>query len=357
MKIRLGILDNDKLYKTRLINYFNANYADKLELFSFSSMENLMQYLDVNKLDVVLASESAAPQMPKLPQTIAFAYWSESANVESIHGVKVVCKYQKAELIYKEILGLYAEVENDIVYHFGSTDGGMVICFVGAAGGVGTSTVAAGSAMYFARHGKKALYLDLTEMGDAGQFFSGEGNANLSDALYAVKSSKTNIFLKLESMVKRDNSGVNFFDSCKVALDMRDAKPEDLKTLVKVCAQSGSFDVICVDVDSAMGQKLDAIFEVCNAITFVCDSAPISIAKLVKMMQAYSLDQNEKTNVLRKAYLIYNRFHSNGHKPELEFDVQELGGINVFKNGTPVQVAQQIAEKTVFERYLAQMGG
>ena len=136
MKIRLGIIDNDGMYKTRLINYFNANYADKLEIFSFSTLENLKQYMQESNLDVLLADEESVPDTEEIPAGVAFAYWSDSANIDSIRNKRTVCKYQKAELIYKEILGLYAEIDNNVTSYKLDGSGGAVLTFMGAAGGV-----------------------------------------------------------------------------------------------------------------------------------------------------------------------------------------------------------------------------
>lgn len=358
MRIRLGILDGDTLYKTRLINYFNANYADKLEIFSFSDTAALRQYMAGKRLDVILAGESSVPDPKQIPEGSAFAYWSEAANVDSIRNIRTVCKYQKAELIYKEILGLYAESESNITsYRMGNGEKSMVLTFLGAAGGVGTSTAAAGCAFYFAQHGKKVLYLDLTELGQTGLYFNGEGNATLSEALYAIKSNHANLFLKLESMVKRDTSGVSFYESCRVALDFRDATADNLTTLIRCMSESKSFDYLVIDTDSLMTAKQEAILAASTAVILVSDGTQTSNQKLARLAQAYRLEDSRKSNAARKLMLLYNRFHTGAQKVAPMEDVPELGGINVYKNGSPAAIAAAIAGKPVFEQFLQRTEG
>ena len=86
-------------------------------------------------------------------------------------------------------------------------------------GGVGGSSAAAACAMRFAQKGKRALYLNLERFGSADVFFSAEGSSSLGDVIYAVKSQKGNLEIRLESSVKRDGSGVFFFSPPKLALD------------------------------------------------------------------------------------------------------------------------------------------
>lgn len=356
MKIRLGILDRDALYKTRLINYFNANYADKLEIFSFSSLQGLQQYMAGQRIDVLLADEVSIADVKSIPEGVAFAYWSEAANIDSIRNMRTVCKYQKAELIYKEILGLYAELESNVTSYNPNGSASQVLTFVGAAGGVGTSTVAAGCAMYLARRGKKVLYLDLTEMGSASLYFTGEGTFTLSDVIYSIKSNHANLFLKLESMVKRDNCGVNFYESCKVALDIRDTKPDDITTLIQAISGTKSFEYIIVDSDNMLTAKQEAIFAASSAIIVIGDGTLNANQKLERFINACRLREGNKNSAVRKMFLLYNRFHTGAQKAILKDEIPELGGINAYKNGLPRQIAEEISGKNVFERFLRTEG-
>ena len=357
MRIRLGILDMDALYKTRLINYFNAYYADKLEIFSFSDVGTMQQYLSGKRLDVILADEHSVPDPRVVDKGIAFAYWSEAANVDSIRNIKAVCKYQKAELIYKEILSLFAEVESNVTsYRMGDGSRSTVVTFLGAGGGVGATTAAAGCAMYLANNGKRTLFLDLTELGCTASYFHSEGSFTLSEALYAIKSNHSNLFLKLESMVKRDvDNGVSFYDSARVALDMRDATADNLKTLLNCLAESKSFDFIVVDADTQMSAKQNVILEASAAVVLVSDGGPTANAKMVRLAEAYRLDPSTG-KAGRKLHVMYNRCHTGAQKVRIE-DVVELGDVNVFKNADAARIAAEIANRGVFRRFIAKPEG
>lgn len=82
-----------------------------------------------------------------------------------------------------------------------------------AGGGVGSSSLAAACALNFAARGRSVLYLNLEKFGGSSQFFSGEGQFDMSDVVLSLKSRKANLALKLESYVRRDPRGVFFFAS------------------------------------------------------------------------------------------------------------------------------------------------
>lgn len=356
MRIRLGILDSDVLYKNRFINYFNANYADSIELFSFSELDSLLRHLRQSKLDVLLAAPDIVPDPEAIPTGPAFAYWAETIGIDSINNVRTVCKYQKAELIYKELLGLYAETDSKVVFGHKDADHSMVLSFLGAAGGVGASTVAAGAALYFARRGKRVIFLDTTCLGQASIYFQGEGGASLSEVMYAIKSNHANLFLKLESMVKRDSSGVRYYDSFRVALDGRDSTPENFEALIEAVSGSGSYDVVVVDAENSMGEKQQVILNNSSAVVVLSDGTTVANQKVRRLLEAIHLEKNDCRDILNRTYLLYNRFHTGGQKVDVSDLVNELGGINAYKNAQPAQIAAEISNKTIFDVFLKGLG-
>lgn len=354
MRIRLGILDQDELYKDRLTKYFGENYADKVDIFSFTSQVKLESFLENGTLDVLLADEHSIPDSKSLPEEISFAYWADTANVE-IRNVRTICKYQKAELIYKEILGLYAETQRSITdYYLGSGRGCGIVTFLGAAGGVGTSTAAAGCAQRAAALGKRVLFLDMTQLGMTDMFFTGTGSNTLSDVLYTIKSNRSNLFLKLESMARQDESGVNFYASCDVALDARDAGEEDVSTLIHCLSESGNYDLIVIDADPVMSDKQQAILNLSNLVILVSNGTPVANRKLSKLVNAFRLDATADKKLLRKVVTLYNKF---GTGAQLAPDMGEflnLGSISVYKQATAKQIAQEIATKSLMDSLIVQ---
>ena len=154
MKIKIAILEQDAGYLSRITNVFNVRYADKLEVYSFTTYDGAMEALDTKRIDVLLADDSFEIDEESLPRRCGFAYLVDSAGIESVRDCVAICKFQKADLIYKQILGAYSEKAESISKLSSQVDEDCsVIAFMSPAGGVGTSSIAAACARRFAGHG------------------------------------------------------------------------------------------------------------------------------------------------------------------------------------------------------------
>lgn len=182
-----------------------------------------------------------------------------------------ICKFQKADLIYKQILSIYSEVISNISGLKLNVDECKVLAFTSAGGGTGSSTVAAACAVHFASKGRKVLYLNLEEFGSSDIFFEGEGQFDMSDVVYALKSNKTNLVLKLESCVRQDTSGVYFFSQPKVALDILELGTEDILRLISELEMTGAFDYIIADMGLGLDEKHLKIYGRAYAVVLVGD--------------------------------------------------------------------------------------
>ena len=56
MKLKVAILDNDINYLDRLTSTFNSKYADKLEVYSFTEKEKVIETLKKVRMDVLLTT-------------------------------------------------------------------------------------------------------------------------------------------------------------------------------------------------------------------------------------------------------------------------------------------------------------
>lgn len=352
MKIRIGILEQDRVYVSRLIRYFTTYYIDKIEISAFYDLEKFLEFIQHSPIDIFLASPDLVPADLELPRTMIMAHISEVSQAESLNGVKAVYKYQKAESLYREILGLYAELDKKTAYK--ESDGtGQLHFFMGASGGVGTTTMAASCAVRLASYGKKVLYFNLEENGILTPFLQGDGTATLSDVLYAVKSNRSNLVLKLESIVRKSNQGVYFYEPFALALDAHELLAEELEEILKTIMQYQTYDHIIVDADSTVLWKRDLLMQFSKNIFIVSDGSVISNMKLKKLLQELALrDQSEEKRNMAKVEVIYNRFKNTGRKAETEYQEPVFGVIEELGNNLPDYVVENISRKPFFDKLL-----
>lgn len=344
MKIKLAILENDQIYLGRVSSSFNVKFFDNLIVYAFTNLEMALSAIKENRIDLFLVSDSFDIDTAWLPETCGFAYLVDSANIETVRGCPAIFKFQKIELIYKQLLGMYAEKSDAVAGTGNGESGTRVLLFSSPSGGTGTSTVAAAFCRYFSARGKKMLYLDLEKFGSVDCFFSGEGQAGMSDVIYALKSSNPNLSLKLESTVKVDASGVYFYSSAKVALDMLEFRVGEMVRLINVLRASGGYDYIVIDADFDIGQDSSKLLRLVNGIVWVCDGSETANRKIEQAILALSiLDKRLNMSATGKLVLLYNRYSSKTGKMLTGTDARVAGGLPKYEHATLAQVVDQLA--------------
>lgn len=342
MKIKVAILDDNLSYLNRITLAFTNKFADKMEIHSFTNQDVAMSSLIKDRIDVLVASDCFEINVSEIPKRCGFVYFVDSVNIEEFRGQKTISRYQKAEVIYKEIISIYSENVSDV--KFEASADSYVCTFLPVSGGSGSSSVAAAYAKKLAISGKKVLYLNLEQFGNSEVFFSGEGQSNFSDVIFSLKSKKTNLALKLESYAKEDATGVNFFSGVRTALDMLELSEEDIERLFSGIRLIGSYDYIIVDADFNMDKKTFTIFSQSQTIVFVADGSEISNDKFARAQQALQLyEQQKDASFLSKASLIYNRFSNKVGKIVENNEIRIIGGIQRFEHASATQVVDQIS--------------
>ena len=350
MKIKLAILDKDQNYLNRIVNVFETKYADKLQLYSFTDCDVAFATVQNEKIDVMLASDFFAVDLERLPKRCAFAFLVDSADVEIINEQRAVCKFQKADLIYKQVLSVYSE-------NAGCSSGlrhddgcGKVILFQPVSGGVGASSIAAACAINFASKGKRVLYLNFEHFGSSDIFFKAEGQFDMSDIVFALKSKKVNLAMKLESCVKMAESGVFFYSESKIALDMMELTSEDIIKLLTELRFVGSYDYIIVDTDFSIDRNALEIYRNVDTIVWIGDGSESSNSKLFRAYKSLdAVEQNEAVDFFDRMVIIYNKFSNKTGKLLTEIRITNIGGFPRIEHATSAQVLEQLSTKNIFD--------
>lgn len=352
MKIKLALLDRDMHYLSRITAVFTNRFSDKLEVYSFTDEQIALEKLQASKIHVFLASDAFHIDTALLPKHCGFAYFVESANIETYKDMPAICKYQKVETIYKMVLEIFSEtVSTSIGIKYNADSHVRVVTFVSASGGVGSSTAAVACAKSFAANGQKTLYLNLEQFGNTRLFLSGEGQTSFSDVLFALKSNKTNLSLKLESNVRQDSSGVYFYESPEKALDMLELKTEEIQKLINGLMLAGFYENIVFDIDFSFHASTMEIFKQSSSIVFVSDGSEISNDKFLRVHQAIEiLDEHAGEHLLPRVVLFYNKFSSKTGRALADV-AHSIGGAPKYDHATTEQIVSQLVGLGVFQKF------
>ncbi|MBE6961228.1 MAG: chromosome partitioning protein ParA [Ruminococcaceae bacterium] len=353
MKIKLAILEKDPSYLNRIVTAFSVKYADNLEIYSFTNGELALSALDTNRIDVFLVSDAFEIEMNAIPKRCGFAYFVDSPDVETLNNQRAICKFQKADLIYKEILSLYSENKGGATGLKFNDDSTKLIAFSSPSGGSGSSTAAAACAMHFATKGKKTLYLNLEKFGSADAFFRGSGGFDMSDVIYALKSKKTNLPMKLEGCVKQADNGVYFYSQTKVALDMLELSAEDMIRLLAELKITGSYDYIVADMDFSIDAASIQAYKQAHAVVWVGDGSELSNMKIQRAFTAVSiLEQNAGAPLTDRLGLIYNKFSNKTGKTAGNIGIREIGGAPRYDHAPVEQILNQLSAAEMFDKII-----
>lgn len=352
MKIKLALLDNDQNYLNRIVSVFNIRYADKLEIYSFTRIESALSALESTRIDIFVSSVAFDVNTAALPKRCGFAYFVDSADIDSVNNQRAICKYQKADLIYRQILSIYSENAGGVSETRFGDDSCKVIAFASPCGGTGSSTMAAACASYYAAKGEKTLYLNFEKFGSADAFFSAEGQFDMSDIIFALKSRKANLSMKMESCVKQDRRGVYFYSQPKVALDMIELKSDEIIRLISEAKLLGSYSYIILDLDFGIDSDTIKILKQANALVWTGDGSEISNIKISRAYDALAIsEQNEDVPILNRTVLIYNKFSNKSSRAlASNIELKNIGGAPRYEHASVSQILDSLSSIEMFGR-------
>lgn len=353
MRIKLAILERDINYIDRIRSVFNMRFADKIEILSYTDAKTALAALEKYKVDVFLAGDEYEISMEDIPKRCGFAYFVEEPSLERLRGQETVCKFQQAEIMYKQILNLYAEKFQGVIGKIGDAKT-VILWFASAGGGCGSSSAAAAAAVHFARNQKKVLYLELDEFGDAGLFFHGNGQTDMDDLIIAAKSKKKNIQLKLESSVRRDEQyGVCFFAAPPLALDINEIVEEDIAFLMEEIRKSGIYDIVIVDRKLSLGALGRQLWKEANRVVLVTDGSETGNCHLNRAIEGMkTLAGQSEDYWMEKLLLLYNRFDRNTGCMLNREDISAMGSIPYYERATTAQVLQNASLLPLFDNVM-----
>lgn len=350
MKIKLAILEQDKNYLERIVHVFHTRYADEIEVYSFTEEDTAFAAINDMKVDVLLANEWFDIDTSVLPERCRFAYLVDSHGIDTVNEQRAICKFQKVDLIYKEITSIYAEKAVGIATANQEEGRTKVLMFASPSGGTGNSSMAAACATHFSKQGKRCFYLNLEKFSSTDIFFQGDGAHSMSDIIFFLKSKKANLSTKLESCVKQDISGVCFYGAARNALDMMELKMEDIQRLISEIRMTGTYDYIVVDMDFGITKEYLRLFRKAHQIIWISDGTTVSNRKI---MMAYcaleTKEQEDRRTILSKTSLIYNKFNNKTSKVIDDIRIQNIGGTPRFEGADERTVVEHLSNMNFFQ--------
>ncbi len=350
MKYNIAIVDKDELYLGRICRIFSERYADKMTLYSYSSLDNYETGKKINQFDLVLFAEGMI-KPEDISQEIQAAYFVDQNDIDKIEEYQAICKFQKHEVLFKQILDICLEKE---ITHYTKKNvlGNItkVLVVTSAQGGVGTTTVATAIARHHAQQGKKVLYLSLEQNAVTDMFFQGSEEFTFSDVIYTIKSKKSNMISRVDNIVQKDDSGVYFFRPSRTVFDMHELTNADIEMLLKEICTMGSYEYIVVDAHLEFNAEGYFLCDYADHILLVSDNSRTSEKKIEQLNAALMIwDTQKATRFRSKCSLVYNRFVQRTDMQD-EQQLKTIGYIPVLNGMSEQQISEQISVMPFWEK-------
>lgn len=339
MKINIAICTTDVQYSERVSIYCQKRYYDKFSWNLFSDFSYLTEFVTKQDADIILVGKEMEQAAVELAQNADNeSVWISLVDDEddvAPEGFRKLQKYVGIDRIYRNLLEAYSDKEH---IHYRSTaivnDKTAIYAFVSASGGVGTSTLAIAAALYFARL-EKVLYINLENIGVVQPVFASGKRNGMDEVLYALKSRRKALELKLESAVDKDKSGVYFFEVGENPLDVISLTDEDIKELFTAVQQTKEYDKVIIDVGNGFGEKDIACMTFAGRIVVAVEDDELSTGKFERYLKALqAVESKRKVDICSKMLVAYNKILKQQELPDKLFQIRVAGGFPRIENGT-----------------------
>ena len=174
----------------------------------------------------------------------------------------------------------------------------------------------------------------------------------MSDIIFALKSRKANLSMKMESCVKQDRRGVYFYSQPKVALDMIELKSDEIIRLISEAKLLGSYSYIILDLDFGIDSDTIKILKQSNALVWTGDGSEISNIKISRAYDALAIsEQNEDVPILNRIVLIYNKFSNKSSRAlASNIELKNIGGAPRYEHASVSQILDSLSSIEMFGR-------
>lgn len=292
MNISIAIADANTEYVDRLSEVLQQ-YND-LSIFIYTNVEKLEEAIVKKHFDVVLFDADFCDRRiafldTKLP--ICF-FNEESANLSLYLDIAKVRKYQRISNIYKDIVRLYAD-KAGISSGIDQSQNTKILAVYSPIGGSGKTTVALSAALKLMDKGNQVLFLSAEQLSSSAHL-----NPHIEEGITALLScmndKNVNFELKLKGLVKMGVRGLLYVEGFNRIVDYLDVKPEEMLQFFEMIKKIGSYNMLVIDMGTAIDGIAKAIFDLADSILVVDKPGEFSNLKMDLFAQQSIVTEYEK---------------------------------------------------------------
>ncbi|MBH1941012.1 hypothetical protein I5677_08925 [Mobilitalea sibirica] len=251
----LIILDSDVTYAIRFMEYMKNMDEPEFEVSVFSKKDSLLDYIKVQKVDVLLLEENQSPKdIPRENIKHIFCL-SDHRNSDKVAEYPQIYKYQSAKEAYKEIVSHYYKLEN--INHSEYNDGNVRFISVFTPIPGYTKASFAWTLANILSENKKVLFVPF-DLLPINQLYGRETlNQAISEFIYYWQEENEDVNLKMKSLLQYSGK-LAHLSGVTHGLDLLSITGEDIRRWIENLQVNKDFD----EVVFYLGMYTEATVEV-----------------------------------------------------------------------------------------------
>lgn len=306
--IKLMILDDDDEYSFNLCNSLTHDFSETLLVNYCSNSYDIEDWIKKTDPDIVLTCERCYAKIHELfRKTIIIL--SSGTGRSSTSEIPSIYKYKDVNKIAGDIIDCFISSGNIIKTTKESTS--KVIAVFSASGGVGKTSIAVGISSICSLLGLAVFYLNLEQYQSTKLFYSCNAEYSLSEIIYYVKQRDKNLIPKLLAVRCQDSStNVFYFKEANNPFEINELLPGDTEFLVNALSACGHYNIIVIDMDSALDNNSLEVFKAAAEVLYVITDEEICLHKakiFAESLDKISNSSDQYTYLSHKIMYVANK--------------------------------------------------
>ena len=175
----------------------------------------------------------------------------------------------------------------------------------------------------------------------------------MSDIIFALKSKKANLAVKLESCVKKSAENVHFFSAAKLALDMQELTTEEIVRLLTELQSSGMYTHIIADMEFSVARSMLERYRNAHAIVWVSDGSAVANLKVERAYTSLSaIEESADAPLTKRLCLFYNQYSNKTGQSVANTELRVVGGSSRFEHASNAAVVSGLAKLDALDKIL-----
>jgi hypothetical protein len=297
----LALCDGEEYYAQHMSQYLKSHKEIPWEIRTFTGQESLLGAISLLEPAVLVVSENVCTEEILNIQPTRTIVLNESGILRG-SAVRNVDKFQRADLVYQELLSIYMEWgEGDQLSLFLPTavmqkDVVLIGLYTPVHRCLQTSFGLVLGQMLADKH--KTLYLNFEHYAGIGELLPNLRTRDLSDLLYFLSADKEKFLLWME-IIRKKIGYLDVIPPVKAGEQLIQVTKEEWMEFLKRIFELGQYQYIILDLSESVQGLMD-ILRLCKTVFTLTKDDHMSRSKLDQYEQVLSLYEYE--DVLQKTH-------------------------------------------------------